>query len=77
MENESLHINTFDAIKVIGHGSFGCVFLAKVLETGETVAIKKVLQNRKFKNRELNVMKTISKKNIYKIVKVLILKIPF
>ena len=57
---ETLDTNTFDAIKVIGHGSFGCVFLAKVLETGETVAIKKVLQNRKFKNRELHIMKTIS-----------------
>ena len=57
--------NTFDAIKVIGHGSFGCVFLAKVLETGETVAIKKVLQNRNFKNRELHIMKTISSKQTH------------
>jgi hypothetical protein len=61
-KDETLDTNTFDAIKVIGHGSFGCVFLAKVLETGETVAIKKVLQNRKFKNRELNIMKTIAAK---------------
>lgn len=56
---------TYDAMKVIGHGSFGCVFLAKVLETNEVVAIKKVLQNRKFKNRELQIMNSISIKNAH------------
>ncbi len=54
---------TYDALKVIGHGSFGCVFLAKVEETGELVAIKKVLQDPRFKNRESQVMKILSKTN--------------
>merc|ERR1719408_422223 len=43
----------YDAKKMVGHGSFGAVFLANVVETGEVVAIKKVLQDRRFKNREL------------------------
>ena len=64
-ETYNLDTNTYDAVKVIGHGSFGCVFLAKVLETGQVVAIKKVLQNRKFKNRELNIMKAISSRSIH------------
>ncbi|MCI36061.1 shaggy/glycogen synthase kinase-3 like, partial [Trifolium medium] len=34
------------AERVVGHGSFGVVFHAKCLETGETVAIKKVLQDK-------------------------------
>jgi hypothetical protein len=38
--------------KVIGNGSFGVVFEAKVVETGETVAIKKVLQDKRFKVRD-------------------------
>ena len=41
---------------MIGHGSFGAVFLARVVETNEVVAIKKVLQDRRFKNRELQIM---------------------
>jgi hypothetical protein len=42
--------------------SFGALFgsvcgaQATVIETGETVAIKKVLQDRRFKNRELQIM---------------------
>ena len=64
-ESYTLDTNTYDAIKVIGHGSFGCVFLAKVLETGQTVAIKKVLQNKKFKNRELLIMRDISSRNTH------------
>lgn len=51
----------YDAQKLIGHGSFGAVFLAKVAETDEVVAIKKVLQDKRFKNRELQIMRQLSK----------------
>jgi serine/threonine protein kinase len=84
--------------RVIGNGSFGTVFEAKIVETGETVAIKKVLQDKRFKvraagtcigrscasfcfcrvclvvvfmllsrasqNRELQIMKTLSHRNV-------------
>ena len=33
---------TYNADRVIGNGSFGVVYLANVVETNETVAIKKV-----------------------------------
>ena len=39
--------------KVIGNGSFGVVYQAKLCETGELVAIKKVLQDKRFKVRKL------------------------
>ena len=35
--------------KVIGNGSFGVVFQAKIIQTGEYGAIKKVLQDKRFK----------------------------
>lgn len=54
---------SYDAQKMIGHGSFGAVFLAKIIETDEIVAIKKVLQDKRFKNRELQIMKILSKKS--------------
>ena len=37
---------------------------AKFLETGETVAIKKVLQDRRSKNRELQLMHLINHSNV-------------
>lgn len=50
--------------RVVGNGSFGVVFQAKCIETGETVAIKKVLQDKRFKNRELQIIRMMSHPNI-------------
>ena len=55
---------SYSAERVIGHGSFGVVFLAKVVETGEIVAIKKVLQDKRFRNRELQIMRSLHHRNI-------------
>ncbi|KAA8492479.1 Glycogen synthase kinase-3 beta [Porphyridium purpureum] len=55
---------SYSAAKVVGNGSFGIVFQATVCETGETVAIKKVLQDRRFKNRELQIMRSLDHPNI-------------
>src|SRR5687768_6500721 len=55
---------SYHAECVIGNGSFGVVFKAKVVETGETVAIKKVLQDKRFKNRELQIMRKIQHPNV-------------
>lgn len=41
-----------------------CYFQAKCLETGETVAIKKVLQDRRYKNRELQLMRLMDHPNV-------------
>jgi glycogen synthase kinase 3 beta len=35
--------------KVIGNGSFGVVYQAKLVDSGEYIAIKKVLQDKRFK----------------------------
>ena len=37
--------------KVIGNGSFGVVYQATMVETGEIIAVKKVLQDKRFKVR--------------------------
>nr|GMD04466.1 shaggy-related protein kinase eta [Ipomoea batatas] len=55
---------SYMAERVVGTGSFGVVFQAKCLETGETVAIKKVLQDRRYKNRELQLMRTMDHPNV-------------
>ncbi|KAG5155131.1 hypothetical protein AAZX31_05G148400 [Glycine max] len=49
---------------IVGTGSFGIVFLAKCLETGEPVAIKKVLLDKRYKNRELQLMRLMDHPNV-------------
>ncbi|GFP95088.1 shaggy-related protein kinase delta [Phtheirospermum japonicum] len=55
---------TYIAEHVVGTGSFGVVFQAKCRETGEIVAIKKVLQDKRYKNRELQIMQMLDHPNI-------------
>lgn len=55
---------TYNAERVLGSGSFGIVYQAQVVETGETVAIKKVFQDKRYKNRELQIMKELRHANI-------------
>lgn len=40
---------SYTDIKVIGNGSFGVVYQARLIDTQEMVAIKKVLQDKRFK----------------------------
>ncbi|CAH1795883.1 unnamed protein product [Owenia fusiformis] len=53
--------------KVIGNGSFGVVYQAKLCDSSEHVAIKKVLQDKRFKNRELQIMRKLEHVNIVKL----------
>ncbi|KAJ3196747.1 regulator of ime2 [Irineochytrium annulatum] len=45
---ESIELS-YTNYKVIGNGSFGVVFQAKLLDSGDHAAIKKVLQDKRFK----------------------------
>lgn len=54
----------YRAERVVGNGSFGVVYQARCLETGEVVAIKKVLQDKRFKNRELQIIRRLQHPNI-------------
>ncbi|XP_055331167.1 glycogen synthase kinase-3-like isoform X2 [Paramacrobiotus metropolitanus] len=55
---------SYSDLKVIGNGSFGVVYQARLMETNELVAIKKVLQDKRFKNRELQIMRQLDHCNI-------------
>jgi len=55
---------TYNAERVLGSGSFGIVYQAQVVETNETVAIKKVFQDKRYKNRELQIMKELKHPNV-------------
>mmetsp|Transcript_27480 Transcript_27480/g.31679 ORF Transcript_27480/g.31679 Transcript_27480/m.31679 type:complete len:393 (-) Transcript_27480:205-1383(-) len=55
---------TFTGEKIIGNGTFGVVFQARIVETGELVAIKKVLQDKRYKNRELEILQELNHQNV-------------
>uniref|UniRef100_A0A183CFF5 Protein kinase domain-containing protein n=1 Tax=Globodera pallida TaxID=36090 RepID=A0A183CFF5_GLOPA len=57
----------YSEAKVIGNGSFGVVYLAKLVHNNEDVAIKKVLQDKRFKNRELQIMRRLEHRNVVKL----------
>jgi len=52
--------------KVVGHGAFGIVWRARA-EEGDTVAIKKVMLDRRYHNRELQMMKVMEHENVVRL----------
>uniref|UniRef100_A0A0N4ZP10 Protein kinase domain-containing protein n=1 Tax=Parastrongyloides trichosuri TaxID=131310 RepID=A0A0N4ZP10_PARTI len=64
--DEAIEI-TYVVEKIIGNGSFGIVFKVKFPQTGESLAVKKVLQDRRYKNRELQVIRKLNHKNVVKL----------
>ncbi|XP_033641048.1 glycogen synthase kinase-3 beta-like isoform X2 [Asterias rubens] len=65
-EERNMEIS-YSETKIIGNGSFGVVHQAKLTDTGEMVAIKKVLQDKRFKNRELQIMRKLEHCNIVRL----------
>jgi len=55
---------TYNAERVIGNGTFGIVYSAHIVETDETVAIKKIFVDKRYRNRELQVWKEMRHPNI-------------
>ena len=59
--HQSTH--TYALIKPTGNGAFGMVYKAKDTKNGKIVAIKKVFQDQRYKNRELSILKELKHVN--------------
>jgi len=57
---------TFAGEKFAGNGAFGVVYQTKIVETGESVAVKKVFQDKRYKNREFQILKALDHQNVIK-----------
>lgn len=59
---------SYSDLRTIGNGSFGVVYQATLQRpTQEQIAIKKVLQDKRFKNRELQIMRKLDHCNVVKL----------
>jgi glycogen synthase kinase 3 beta len=48
----------YQSVKVVGNGSFGVVFQIRLVDTGRDAAIKRVLQDKRFKVSSLILLTT-------------------
>ncbi|KAK9480489.1 kinase-like domain-containing protein [Lipomyces japonicus] len=55
---------SYEQCRMLGHGSFGVVFLTRLSPSRQEIAIKRVLQDKRFKNRELQIMRMVRHPNI-------------
>jgi len=67
LEDKNEQNYTYTATQITGSGSFGVVYQAIISETTEVVAIKKVFQDKRYKNRELAIMKELDHSNVIKL----------
>lgn len=64
-EKKQTDVN-YDIMGVVAIGSFGTVYQATVSGTNQIVAIKKILQDKRYKQRELQLMQTLRHPNVVK-----------
>lgn len=70
---ECRSLDTFETIEQIGEGTFGLVYKAKDLTTGETVALKRIIIDKKSEGfpitalREIKILKTLDNPNVIKL----------
>lgn len=54
----------YTKLQMVGHGLFGVVFQTQIMPLNQVCAMKRVLQDKRYKNRELQIMKLVHHRNI-------------
>ena len=62
-QEEALKEGKFTALSIIGKGTFGIVYRAKKNQDDEILAIKRVFQDKRYHNRELQILKELKHPN--------------
>ena len=63
-QEEALKEGKFTALSIIGKGPFGIVYRAKKENSDDILAIKRVFQDKRYHNRELEILKELNHPNI-------------
>ena len=64
LQEEALKNGKYTALSILGKGTFGVVYRAKEEKSDDFIAIKRVFQDKKYKNRELDILKELNHPNI-------------
>ena len=64
LQEEALKNGKYTALAILGKGTFGVVYRAKEEKSDDFIAIKRVFQDKKYKNRELDILKELNHPNI-------------
>ncbi|KAK9451937.1 kinase-like domain-containing protein [Limtongia smithiae] len=59
---------SYTECKMVGNGSFGIVYQTKLQPSGQDIAIKRVHQDKRFKNRELQIMRLVKHPNVVDLI---------
>lgn len=62
-QEEAVKNGKYVALEIIGHGAFGSVYKAQNISTQEVFAIKRVFQDKRYQNRELDILKQLHHPN--------------
>ena len=66
-QEEALKEGKFNAVSILGKGTFGIVYKAKKEDSNDIFAVKRVFQNKRAINRELEILKELNHPNIIKL----------
>lgn len=63
-KRDNLKVNVYSIQNIVGRGCFGIVYKATIIDSTDIVAIKKIPEENKYKNRELELLIKLNHPNI-------------
>ena len=67
-QEEAIKSGNYTALSILGKGAFGIVYKARNENTNQIISIKRVYQDRRYQNRELEILKQLNHHNAVRLI---------